>query len=69
MAKMKTGVPAQKVTFATAMAALATITAPLFGNLIPGLDLEQFQVEFVTVVTFLAGYLMPPSKHDEVDVD
>ena len=64
MAKMKTGAPAQKVTFASAAAAAATVIVTVFSEAIPGL--ERFQAEFITVITFLAGYLIPPSANDAV---
>lgn len=64
MATMKTGAPAQKVTFASAAAAFATVLVTVFSESV--LALKQFQTEFVTVLTFLAGYLIPPSMNDEV---
>ncbi len=64
MAKMKTGAPAQKVTFASAAAALATVIVSIFSDAWE--PLARYQAEFVTVLTFLAGYLMPPSANDTV---
>ncbi len=66
MAKMKSGAPAQKVTFAAAAAAFATVIVSVFGDAVPGLNLKQFQAEFVTVITFLAGYMMPPAATDAI---
>lgn len=70
MAKMKTGAPAQKVTFAAAAAAAVTITVSIltsiFGDSVAGL--ERFQPELVTIVTFIAGYLMPPSSNDQIEM-
>lgn len=65
MARMKTGAPAQKVTFAAAAAALATVIVAIFADQFD--PLKKFQAEFVTIITFLAGYLIPPSLHDKVE--
>ena len=64
MATMKTGAPAVKVTAAAAIAALATVIVSTFSTVLP--ELKTFQAEFVTILTFLAGYFVPPSSNDTV---
>lgn len=57
MAKMKTGAPSQKVTFASAIAAFASVMVSIFGETIPSMKL--YQTELIAILTFLAGYLIP----------
>ena len=64
MANMKSGAPAQKVTFATAIAALSSVLVSIFGEKIPALEL--YQTELIATLTFLAGYLIPPSPNDQI---
>lgn len=67
MAKMKTGAPAQKVTAATAAAAFASVIVSIFSGVLP--QLNEFQTEFITIITFIVGYIMPPSNNDQLEVD
>ncbi len=64
MAQMKTGAPAQKVTASAASAALATVIVAILSEQLP--EIARFQVEFVTIITFLTGYFVPPSPTDEI---
>jgi len=68
MSKMKSLAPTQKVTIASAAAAVATIAASIIVSILPK-ELKQvvpnLEVELVTIITFLAGYFMPPSPGDD----
>ncbi len=65
MAQMKNAAPAQKVTATTLAAAVVTLA---FGFMPEGLsNVVQFKAEIIVVVTFIAGYYMPPAKRDAVE--
>lgn len=64
MARMRTGMPAQKVTVSAVAAAATTV---ILGVLPASFaTLRQFQAEVVVIVTFLVGYYTPPSPNDGV---
>ena len=68
MTSMTTGAPAQKVTVASFAAAATVVLITVLEPYLPEtLPLAKIQAELVVIVTFLAGYMMPPSKNDQVD--
>jgi hypothetical protein len=60
MPNMSTGLPAQKVMGSTIGAALASLVISVFQDVLPA----STEIPLVTIVTFLVGYFMPPSRND-----
>lgn len=74
MARMKHSAPTMKVWGATLGSALSVILIWLVeeGLIVVGAprDIpEGVEVAIATVLTFVAGYFIPPSPHDQVVID
>ena len=63
MAKMQSGMPAQKVMGGTIGAAVAALLVSMFPTQIP----EEAKIPLITIITFIVGYFIPPSAVDGVE--